>query len=158
MPIFLVWGFGLVQQSLNLSLKPEPQIKEAPPKEGPVASGPSLTLDGQSFQVDWDDGDTFSYVDPKTKKGERSFEWFNTRILWAGSSVGRVDSERAYDLAKEAGVFARAQVWTCSDTKKEGVWTHPCRLSRFARCHHSSGSCPSLFCGSTCTNCRFRSP
>ena len=120
MSFLFLWGLWAC--TTEPEPKPESKAKEVPSKEALVPSGPSLILDGESFQVDWDDGDTFSYVDPKTqKKVSARLNGFNTLESYGPvHQWGEWTAKELYDLAKEAGVFARAQIWTCTDTQKGG--------------------------------------
>ena len=114
----------------NQSVDPLPQPKSAKvvksdnePSTSLVESqGSSVLLDGQKIQVRWDDGDTFKGKHPETGKkisarlaGYNTLESYGPVHQW-----GEWSSEELYLLAKEAGRFASAKEWSCSDTGKGG--------------------------------------
>ena len=120
MSLFFLWGLWACTTEpvpeTAPTPEPSPQQKTAPP------TGPQLKLDGQVWQVDWDDGDTFSYQDSKTqKKVSARLNRFNTLESYGPvHQWGEWTAKELYDLAKEAGVFARSQEWNCTDTQKGG--------------------------------------
>ena len=113
----------------NQSVDPLPQPKSAkvvksdnePSTLLVESQGSSVLLDGQKIQVRWDDGDTFKGKHPETGKkisarlaGYNTLESYGPVHQW-----GEWSSEELYLLAKEAGRFASAKEWSCSDTGKE---------------------------------------
>ena len=93
------------------------------PKKNDVSLQPSqVLLDGVVLNAKWDDGDTFSAIDPTTNTkikarlaGFNSLESYGPVHRW-----GDWTAKELYLLAKEAGVFARSKGWECSDTQKGG--------------------------------------
>ena len=86
------------------------------------STGSAVLLDGQKISVSWDDGDTFKGVHPSTGKkisarlaGFNSLESYGPVHRW-----GEWSTEELFFLAKEAGNFAAAKQWSCTDTGKGG--------------------------------------
>lgn len=80
-----------------------------------------IILDGTKLMVNWDDGDTFNGRKEDGSKIKARLMGYNT--LESYSPVhqwGDWTAEELYKLAKEAGVFASATEWECTDTQKGG--------------------------------------
>lgn len=82
----------------------------------------TLVLDGLTYQVAWDDGDTFSTVHPQTNEKIRArLSGFNTLESYGPvHQWGEWTAKELYALSKSAGTFAESQVWNCTDTKNGG--------------------------------------
>jgi micrococcal nuclease len=81
-----------------------------------------ILLDGKEVNVNWDDGDTFSVISTGAEKPIRArLNGFNTLESYGPvHQWGTWTEQELYLLAKQAGVFAAAKVWSCTDTKKGG--------------------------------------
>lgn len=105
----------------------KPSVEPPTPKQ-PVAeifqesSKPLVILDGVTLEANWDDGDTFSAKHPQTgEKIKARLNGYNTLESYGPVHIwGDWTADELYTIAKEAGVFARAKTWTCTDTKKGG--------------------------------------
>ena len=71
-------------------------------------------MDGIAVNADWDDGDTFAYVDASSENGKSPIERLqHTRKLRSRPSVGGMTGAELYALAKQAGVRAQESQWEC---------------------------------------------
>ena len=122
--MLLLTTIGLLACTTKRNPAPVPKLEasssSADAKEPPAE--PQITLDGVSLQVYWDDGDTFAFTDPNTnQKVKARLKGFNTLESYGPvHQWGEWTPSELYQLAKEAGAFARRKVWTCSDTKQGG--------------------------------------
>ena len=101
------------QVSETMAQTPAP-VEESAPPETPDEDA-NIELDGLGISADWDDGDTFAFIDPTT--GERvkaRLSGFNTLESYGPvHRWGEWTGEELYRLAKQAGVRAQAGPWSC---------------------------------------------
>jgi len=85
------------------------------PPDTPDDQQPNIDLDGLGIEADWDDGDTFSFVDPES--GERvkaRLSGFNTLESYGPvHRWGEWTGDELFALAKGAGIRAREGHWSC---------------------------------------------
>ena len=122
MTMITIFGFWACTAKHNPtpSIQAEPQHKPEVVENNSVA--PQVILDGVTVHVDWDDGDTFSFVDTNTnKKVKARLNGFNTLESYGPvHQWGDWTPQELFQIAKDAGEFARKQVWVCSDTQRGG--------------------------------------
>ena len=82
----------------------------------PGKSAPAVMLDGRLIPVNWDDGDTFATPDRKLRArlvGYNTLESYGPVHRW-----GEWTPAELHKIAKDAGLRAASEVWTC--TTEEG--------------------------------------
>jgi len=113
-------GFGWMLVALALSFA---TLSGCRCDSDPAEPGPGqVTLDGQLFDVDWSDGDSFSWKVPgeKKKRGSRLMGFNTLEDYGPVHRWGSWTAEELYDIAKEAGRFAASRGWNCRKTGRSG--------------------------------------
>jgi len=120
----MLWFFLLA--CVNTPDAPESFLSKSPDQQiGTTGSGNSeqaeflpganVSVDGVAHQADWDDGDTFSYVDAASqKKIKARLSGFNTLESYGPvHRWGDWTGDELYWLAKKAGERAQKGQWRC---------------------------------------------
>ena len=114
--LIVIWmfvGFCLYLPGCHLMPEPKPALK-APPHNA------TLTLDGTTISVYWDDGDTFEFRENGRKTRAR-LKGFNTLESYGPvHSWGEWTAKELYEIAFEATSHAKKQTWECMRTKSGG--------------------------------------
>lgn len=93
---------------------------ELPPAPEPV--GPTVVLDGIEISAEWDDGDTFATPSPDGGKPRRArLQGFNTLESYGPvHRWGDWTGAELLEIAKQAGVRAASERWTCTALPQGG--------------------------------------
>ena len=85
-----------------------------PPEPAASPAQPAIVLNGQPIVVDWDDGDTFNSARPTAEPLKARLAGYNTLESYGPvHRWGEWSSRDLYDIAKDAGQRAGAEVWEC---------------------------------------------